>query len=33
MSNPDMRRPIENTSRRFEALAARLEAARKQART
>jgi hypothetical protein len=28
MSNPDMRRPIENTAQRFAALAAKLEAAR-----
>ena len=28
MSNPDMRRPIENTARRFAELAARLETAR-----
>jgi len=29
MSNPDMRRPIENTARRFAALAEKLESARK----
>jgi hypothetical protein len=31
MSNPDLRRPIENTAQRFAQLAATLEAARKQA--
>jgi hypothetical protein len=30
MSNPDMRRPIENTAQRFANLAAKLEAARKK---
>ena len=29
MSNPDMRRPIENSAQRFARLAARFEAARK----
>ena len=29
MSNPDMRRPIENTAQRFARLAERFEAARK----
>ena len=33
MSNPDMRRPIESTAQRFAGLAARLEAARKKARS
>ena len=28
MSNPDMRRPIENTAQRFAALAEKLESAR-----
>jgi hypothetical protein len=28
MRNPDMRRPIENTAKRFAALAAKLKAAR-----
>jgi len=30
MSNPDMRRPIENTAQRFAALAEKLEWARKR---
>jgi hypothetical protein len=33
MSNPDMRRPIENTAQRFAALAANFEAARKKTRS
>jgi hypothetical protein len=30
MSNPDMRRPIENTAQRFAQLAAKLETTRKR---
>ena len=33
MTNPDMRRPMENAAQRFAALAARREAARNQARS
>jgi hypothetical protein len=33
MSNPDMRRPIENTAQRFAVLAANFEAAQKKARS
>jgi hypothetical protein len=33
MSNPDMRRPIENTAQRFAGLATKLEAARKKPRS